>query len=169
MDNNINFIDNTTTDTQAENSNINHNDTHTHYNYPMVNDGDSSASYANTPTHSNISAHANIPVHTNIPDSVPISDLSSQSYPTTLSNSPHPPQHFSQYNGQNAPYSSTPNSLDVTNSSRINHSGIFTFDIPGIKIIIIPIFPPMTNTSQSEIFTLDIPGSKVIIITLFFQ
>ncbi|PKY59004.1 hypothetical protein RhiirA4_481403 [Rhizophagus irregularis] len=42
-------------------------------------------------------------------------------------------------------------------------SEIFTFEIPGIKIIVIPTFSPMTNSSQtnhSEIFTFDIPGSK---------
>ncbi|GET55254.1 hypothetical protein GLOIN_2v1884337 [Rhizophagus irregularis DAOM 181602=DAOM 197198] len=42
-------------------------------------------------------------------------------------------------------------------------SEIFTFEIPGIKIIVIPTFSPMASsfqTNHSEIFTFDIPGSK---------
>jgi hypothetical protein len=155
MDNNPNF-NNATTDTQADNSNINYNDTNTYYNYnngsTMTNDGVSSASYTNTPAHTN-----------NITGSVPIPDLSSQSFPTTSSNPSQSPQ---QYNGQNV------TQFIQNNPSQINHSGNFTFDIPGIKIIIIPVFSSMTNSSQayhSEIFTFDIPGTKVIIITLSFQ
>ncbi|PKY21176.1 hypothetical protein RhiirB3_434687 [Rhizophagus irregularis] len=57
-------------------------------------------------------------------------------------------------------------------ASQIHRSEIIPFEIPGIKIIVIPTFPPMINSSQtnhSEIFTFDIPGSKVIIIILSFQ
>ncbi|GBC07319.1 hypothetical protein RclHR1_00740002 [Rhizophagus clarus] len=162
MDNNPNLINNgfnnnlqsQTTDTRVENSNIYYNDTNTPCNhnngYPMINGGDFSAPY------------------TNAPGNVINSNLSSQSYPTTSS----VPHIFSQYIGQNVPYSSPFNSLGMTNSSQINHSETFTFDIPGIKIIVISTFPSMTNSSQtnhSEIHTFDIPGLKVIIITLSFQ
>ncbi|GBB83431.1 hypothetical protein RclHR1_10150008 [Rhizophagus clarus] len=162
MDNNPNLIINNgfnnnlqsqTTDTRAENSNINY-DTNTPCNhnngYPMINGGDFSAPYTNAPG--------------NVINSV----LSSQSYPT-MSPVPHI---SSQYIGQNVPYFSPLNSLDMTDSSQINHSETFTFDILGIKIIIISTFPSMTNSSQinhSEIHTFDIPGLKVIIITLSFQ
>ncbi|PKK80890.1 hypothetical protein RhiirC2_767532 [Rhizophagus irregularis] len=69
--------------------------------------------------------------------------------------------HFIQNNSNSSPF----------NTSQIDHFEILTFEIPGIKIIIIPTFPPMLNSSRtnhSEIFTFDIPGSKVIIITLSF-
>jgi hypothetical protein len=163
MDNNSNFTNNRytnndlqlpTTNSQAENSNNNYNDANTpnDYNnrYPMMNGDDSSASY------------------TNIPGNVP---MSSQSYLTTSSVLPHP---LPQYNTQNAPQFNQNNSssFNTINFSQINHSEIFTFDVPGIKIIVISTFPPMINSSQtnhSEIFTIDIPGSKVIIITLSFQ
>ncbi|CAB5371328.1 unnamed protein product [Rhizophagus irregularis] len=55
------------------------------------------------------------------------------------------------------------NSLNMTNYSQINPSEIFTLEIPGVKIIVIPTFPSMASSSQtnhSEIFTFDIPGSK---------
>jgi predicted ribonuclease toxin of YeeF-YezG toxin-antitoxin module len=176
MDNNLNLTNNgfnsdlqsQTTYSRSENSNINyHNNANTpcDYNngYPMTNGGVAGvfpASYINTPA------------YTNAPGNVIISDLP-QTYTNASSNSSHPPQ----YNGQNATQfiqnnSSLFNSLNTTNSSQINHSDIFTFDIPGIKIIILPTFPPMTYSSQanhSEIFTFEIPGSKVIIITLSFQ
>ncbi|GBC07907.1 hypothetical protein RclHR1_07780005 [Rhizophagus clarus] len=51
------------------------------------------------------------------------------------------------------------------NFSQTNNTGIFTFNIPGLKIIIIPTFSP----SNSEIFTLDIPDSKIVIIILSLQ
>uniref|UniRef100_U9TAD0 Uncharacterized protein n=1 Tax=Rhizophagus irregularis (strain DAOM 181602 / DAOM 197198 / MUCL 43194) TaxID=747089 RepID=U9TAD0_RHIID len=167
MDNNLNFTNNgfnsdlqsQTTDFRSENSNINYHNANTScdYNngYPMANGGATGvfpASYTNTPAYTNASGN------------VIISDLS-QTYPNASSNSSHPPQ----YNGQNATQfiqnnSSLFNSLNTTNSSQINHSDIFTFDIPGIKIIILPTFSPMTYSSQanhSEIFTFEIPGSKV--------
>jgi hypothetical protein len=125
--------------------------------------------------------------------------MSSQSYPTTSSTSsadlPHPlPQYTQQQIQQVLCQQNTENNtqqqfFDATQPipqnvphfiqngsspfdiSQINHSEINTFEIPGIKIIIIPTFPSMINSSQtnnSEIFTFDIPGSKVIIITLSF-
>ncbi|PKK78653.1 hypothetical protein RhiirC2_729061, partial [Rhizophagus irregularis] len=48
----------------------------------------------------------------------------------------------------------------MTNYSQNNPSEIFTFEIPGIKIIVISTFPPMASsfqTNHSEIFTFDIP------------
>ncbi|GBB91059.1 hypothetical protein RclHR1_18170005 [Rhizophagus clarus] len=158
--NNHNFINNgfnnnlqsQTTDTRAENSNINnYNDANTPCNgYPVINDSVSSAPY------------------TNAPGNIINSDLSSQSYPT-ISSVPHVSP---QYIDQNIPYFSPLNSLGMNNSSQISHSETFTFDIPGIKIIVISTFPSMTGSSQtnhSEIHTFDIPGLKVIIITLSFQ
>ncbi|PKY51106.1 hypothetical protein RhiirA4_532027 [Rhizophagus irregularis] len=64
-------------------------------------------------------------------------------------NSPNLPQYAPQNNAQ-------------LNYSQTNHSGIFTFSIPGLKIIIIPTLSP----NNSEIFTLDIPDFKVIMIIL---
>ncbi|GBB91055.1 hypothetical protein RclHR1_18170001 [Rhizophagus clarus] len=66
-----------------------------------------------------------------------------------------PSSNPSQYVSQN----NTPPQL---NFAQPNHSGIFTFNIPGQKIIIIPTSSP----NISEIFTLDIPDSKIIIIIL---
>ncbi|GET55294.1 hypothetical protein RhiirA5_412116 [Rhizophagus irregularis] len=40
------------------------------------------------------------------------------------------------------------------------HSEIITFDIPGIKIIVIPTF---FQTNNSEIFTIDIPGPNLFV------
>ncbi|RGB40353.1 hypothetical protein C1646_799867 [Rhizophagus diaphanus] len=119
------------------------------------------------------------------------------SYPTTSSDLPHPLPHTPQIQQVQQPIyqqntenniqqqffdATQPISLNVPhfiqNSSspfdisQINHSEIYTFEIPGIKIIVISTFPPIINSSQtnnSEIFTFDIPGSKVIIITLSFQ
>ncbi|CAG8547259.1 560_t:CDS:1 [Rhizophagus irregularis] len=111
-------------------------------------------------------SYTNTSAYTDTPGNVIISDLS-QSYPTAPL----------QYNDQNAAQffqnnSSLFNPLNMTNYSQNNPSEIFTFEIPGIKIIVIPTFPPMASsfqTNHSEIFTFDIPGSKVIIITLSFQ
>ncbi|GBB96871.1 hypothetical protein RclHR1_02860004 [Rhizophagus clarus] len=161
MDNNLNSFNNKSNEsTQTENSNINSNDTNNNYNndYSMISEGVSSASH---------SSYTNTPTYTDAPGNVTISDLP-QSHPTVS----YPPQYVSQYTGQNQPYSLPLNPPDTTNPPQINHSEIFTFDIPGIKIIIIPIFPPIANSSQtnrSEIFTFDIPGSKVIFITLSFR
>ncbi|PKC12191.1 hypothetical protein RhiirA5_464773 [Rhizophagus irregularis] len=161
MDNNFNFINDgfnndlrpTTSDSQAENPNVNFNASCNYNNnnsYPTMNGDVSSVSYSNTP--------GNFP-------------MSSQSYPIASSD---PPLFLPQYIAQNAPQfvqnNSSPSSM--TDSSQINHTKIFTFEIPGIKIIVIPTFPLMINSSQtnnSEIFTFDIPGSKVIIVTLSFQ
>ncbi|CAB4482831.1 hypothetical protein RhiirA5_465860 [Rhizophagus irregularis] len=169
--NNLNFINNgfnsdlqsQTTDTRSENSNINYHNANTpDYNngYPMMNGGVFPASYTNTP------------VYTDTPGN---SDLS-QSYPTASSDSPNPPQYVSQCNSQNATQSNPSlfNSPNMTNYSQINHSEIFiTFDIPGIKIIIIPTFPTMmaypSQANHSEILTFEISGSKVVIIKLSFQ
>jgi hypothetical protein len=176
MDNNFNFINDgfnndlrpPTTDSQAENPNVNYNASHSYNNnnsYPMMNDNVSSASYTNT--------YGNV-------------TMSSQYYPT--SSSDRPPQYTQQQTNvenniqqqffdttqpitQNVPHF-VQNNPSPFNASQINHSEIFTFEIPGIKIIVIPTFPPIINSSQpnhSEIFTFDIPGSKVIIITLTFQ
>ncbi|RGB40352.1 hypothetical protein C1646_753422 [Rhizophagus diaphanus] len=184
MDNNFNFINygfnndiQSQIDSQAENQNANCN-TSCNYNnnsYPMMNDNVSSASYTNT--------SGNV-------------TMFSQSYPTTSSDPPHPlvPQYTQQQTQQvsvenniqqqffdttqpitqSVPHfiqnNSSPSSM--ADSSQINHTKIFTFEIPGIKIIVISTFPPMINSSRtnhSEIFTFDIPGSKVIIITLSFQ
>ncbi|PKK68080.1 hypothetical protein RhiirC2_834442 [Rhizophagus irregularis] len=60
---------------------------------------------------------------------------------------------------QYAPQNNAPPQL---NFSQTNHSGIFTFSIPGLKIIIIPTLSP----NNSEIFTLDIPDFKIIMIIL---
>ncbi|CAG8615103.1 uncharacterized protein OCT59_014433 [Rhizophagus irregularis] len=193
MDNNFNFINDgfnsdlrpPTTDSRAENPNANYNAScnyNSNNNYPTMDDNVSSASYTNT--------SGNV-------------TMSSQSYPTTSSDPPHPlvPQYtqqqiqqvqqpICQQNGeinniqqqflnttqpitQNVPHFIQNNSNSSSfNTSQINHSEILTFEIPGIKIIVIPTFPPMFNSSRtnhSEIFTFDIPGSKVIVITLSFQ
>uniref|UniRef100_U9TT77 Uncharacterized protein n=1 Tax=Rhizophagus irregularis (strain DAOM 181602 / DAOM 197198 / MUCL 43194) TaxID=747089 RepID=U9TT77_RHIID len=88
MDNNFNFINDgfnsdlrpPTTDSQAENPNANYNAScnyDSNNNYPTMDDNVSSASYTNTP--SNVT-------------------ISSQSYPTTSSDPPHPlvPQYTQQ-------------------------------------------------------------------------
>ncbi|CAG8478882.1 uncharacterized protein OCT59_014412 [Rhizophagus irregularis] len=173
MDNNynFNFIDDgdirpQTTDSQTENPNVNYN-------------------------------NSCFMMNTNTPDSV--TNMSSQSYPIASSDLSFPlPQYTQQIQQAQQPIyqqnntenniqqqlfdTTQPISLNVPHfvqnssspfdASQINHSEIFTFEIPGIKIIVIPTFPPMINSSQtnnSEIFTFDIPGSKVIIITLSFQ
>jgi hypothetical protein len=41
---------------------------------------------------------------------------------------------------------------------------IFSFDIPGFKIIVIPVFHPMSISMTSEMFGFDIPGFKLIVI-----
>ncbi|PKY50247.1 hypothetical protein RhiirA4_466624 [Rhizophagus irregularis] len=104
-----------------------------------MNDGVFPASYTNTP-------YTNTPAYTDTPGNVIISDLS-QSYPTAA-----PPQ----YNDQNAAQffqnnSSLFNSLNMTNYSQNNPSEIFTFEIPGIKIIVIPTFPPMASSFKRTI------------------
>ncbi|CAG8478756.1 uncharacterized protein OCT59_014418 [Rhizophagus irregularis] len=173
MDNNDGF--NNGLPTTDPNSNFNYN--YDNSSYPMKNEDVSPASYTNTPGNA------------------------VSSYPTTSSDLPHPLLQYTQQIQQvqqpiyqqntenniqqqffdatqpipqNVPHfiqnNSSPSSM--TDSSQINHTKIFTFDIPGIKIIVISTFPPMINSSRtnhSEIFTFDIPGSKVIIITLTFQ
>ncbi|CAB4432537.1 unnamed protein product [Rhizophagus irregularis] len=170
MDNNFNFINDgfnsdlrpPTTDSQAENPNANYNAScnyNSNNNYPTMDDNVASASHTNTP--SNVT-------------------ISSQSYPTTSSDPPHPlvPQYTQQVqqpgynqNGennniqqqflnttqlitQNVPHFIQNNSSPF-NTSQIDHSEILIFEIPGIKIIVIPTFPPMLNSSRtnhSEIF-----------------
>ncbi|GBB96875.1 hypothetical protein RclHR1_02860008 [Rhizophagus clarus] len=150
MENNPNLINNNlqsqTTDTR-QNSNINYNYTNTPCNgYPIIN-GD-------------VSQHLTL-MH-----------LETLLFPICLPTVSSVPHISPQYIGQNVPYSSSLNSLAMNNSSQINHSETVTFDIPGIKIIVISTFPSMINSSQanhSEIHTFDIPGLKVIIITLSFQ
>jgi hypothetical protein len=73
----------------------------------------------------------------------------------TTINTNLPSSNPSQYASQN-------NAPPQLNFPQTNHSGIFTFSIPGLKIIIIPTFSP----NNSEIFTLDIPDSKIIMIIL---
>ncbi|PKY55672.1 hypothetical protein RhiirA4_475293 [Rhizophagus irregularis] len=76
-------VDKTTQSNKNENSNINYHNANTpcDYNngYPMMNGGVFSASYADTPA------------YTDTPGNVTTSELS-QSYPLSLSDSPHPPQ-----------------------------------------------------------------------------
>ncbi|RGB40348.1 hypothetical protein C1646_753418 [Rhizophagus diaphanus] len=173
MDKDFNFINDGFNDdlrpptTDSQNPNVNYNASYNcnnNNNNPTMDDNVSSASYTNT--------SGNV-------------TMSSQSYPTTSSDPPHPlvPQYTQQQiqqvqqpgynqNGennniqqqflnttqpitQNVPYF-------IQNNSQINHSEILTFEIPGIKIIVIPTFPPMLNSSRtnhSEIFTFDIPGT----------
>ncbi|PKY49733.1 hypothetical protein RhiirA4_250737 [Rhizophagus irregularis] len=38
----------------------------------------------------------------------------------------------------------------MTNYSQINPSEIFTLEIPGVKIIVIPTFPSMASSSQTN-------------------
>ncbi|RGB40350.1 hypothetical protein C1646_799864 [Rhizophagus diaphanus] len=183
MDNNFNFINDGFNDdlrpptTDSQNPNVNYNASYNYNNnnnYPTMDDNVSSASYTNT--------SGNV-------------TMSSQSYSTTSSDPPHPlvPQYTQQqiqqvqqpgYNQNGENNNIQPITQNVShfiqnnsnsspfNTSQINHSEILTFEIPGIKIIVIPTFPPMLNSSRtnhSEIFTFDIPGSKIIIITLSFQ
>ncbi|RGB40343.1 hypothetical protein C1646_753411 [Rhizophagus diaphanus] len=190
MDNNFNFINDgfnndlrpPTTDSQTENPNVNYNASHSYNNnnsYPTMNDNVSLASYTNTSANATASSQSYPTTSSDPPPS-------SQSYPTTSSDPP--PQYTQQQTNvenniqqqffdttqpitQNVPHF-VQNNSSPSNASQINYSEIFTFEIPGIKIIIIPTFPPMINSSQpnhSGIFTFDIPGSKVIIITLTFQ
>ncbi|CAB4419012.1 unnamed protein product [Rhizophagus irregularis] len=173
MDNNFNFINdgfNNDLPTTDPNSNFNYNYDNR---YPMKNEDVSPASYTNTPGNA------------------------VSSYPTTSSDLPHPLLQYTQQiqqvqqpiyqqntenNIQQQFFDATQpipqnvphfiqNSSSPFDISQINHSEIYMFEIPGIKIIIIPTFPSMINSSQtnnSEIFTFDIPGSKVIIIPLSF-
>ncbi|RGB40361.1 hypothetical protein C1646_663925 [Rhizophagus diaphanus] len=157
--NNFNFINDgfnndlrpTTSDSQNPNVNYNASYNYNNNSYPTMNgDVSSAVSYSNTPGNFL---------------------MSSQSYPIASSD---PPLFLPQYIAQNAPQFVQNNSLpsSMADSSQIIHTKIFTFEIPGIKIIVIPTFPLIINSSQtnnSEIFTFDIPGSKVIIITLSFQ
>jgi hypothetical protein len=165
-----------TTDSQTENPNVNYNApcNYNNNNYLMIN-GDTSSAYTNIP--GNVTTPSQSYPTNNTPGNITMPSQSfpttssytntlgnittpSQYFPTTSSNSSHP---LPQYTQQNP---------SLFNTSQINHSEIFTFDIPGIKIIVISIFPPMINSSQtyhSEIFTIDIPGSKVVIIALSFQ
>ncbi|GET02733.1 hypothetical protein GLOIN_2v1695679 [Rhizophagus clarus] len=127
--------------------------------------------------------------------------ISSYSYPTTSSDPPHPLSQYTQQIQQvqqpayqqntenniqqqssntiqpivqNVPsYQNNSLPFNMTNSSQINYFEIFTFEFSGIKIIIIPTFPPIPiinsiQMNHSETFIFDIPGSKVIIITLAF-
>ena len=68
-------------------------------------------------------------------------------------------------NNNNGYSSSNPQYVPGQNAPQFN-SGILIFEVPGIKIIIIPTFPPMNNPSQSETLTFDISGTKIIIIKL---
>ncbi|GBB87469.1 hypothetical protein RclHR1_13940007 [Rhizophagus clarus] len=189
--NNFNFIndgDNSdlrlvTTDSQTENPDVNYIapcNFNNNNSYSMMNGDTPSASYINTPGN-NVT-------------------MSSISYPTTSSDPLHSlPQYTQQqiqvqqpvyqqnnenniqqqsFNTiqpivQNAPHQNNSSPFNTTNS-QINNSGIFTFEIPGMIIIVKSIFPstPIINSSQmnhSEIFTFNIPGSKVIVITLTFR
>ncbi|PKY56436.1 hypothetical protein RhiirA4_507246 [Rhizophagus irregularis] len=92
--------------------------------------------------------------------------------PTSHSaNGSHVPQYIGQqilY--QNSPQpignvSSPPNSLNMVNSTQANNSEIFGFDIPGFKIITIPISSP-TSLNMTHHYSLDIPGFKIIIIPI---
>jgi hypothetical protein len=95
-------------------------------------------------------------------------NFASTSHPTNAS---HAPQYIEQqilY--QNSPppianISSSLNSLNVVNSSQANNSEIFGFDIPGFKIIIIPVSSPM-SLNMAHHYSLDIPGFKIIIIPI---
>ncbi|GBB83428.1 hypothetical protein RclHR1_10150005 [Rhizophagus clarus] len=143
--NNSNFIDN------GFNSDLQSQTTDTQSENPNINYND-----ANTPYDYNRNSY---PITNGDVSSDTLGNvtMSSQSYPTA---SP-------QYSTQNAQFIQNNSSpFYITNSSQT-----FTFDIPGIKIIVIPTFPVTnsTQTNHSEIFTFNIPGYQVIIITLVFQ
>src|SRR3954453_7448118 len=79
-----------------------------------------------------------------------------------------------------APYMNTPDepvtpsisdqqstSTYPSDTSQLNHSPfnvILCFDIPGFKIITIPVCYPMLLSMTSEMFGFDIPGFKIIVI-----
>ncbi|RIA85712.1 hypothetical protein C1645_781247 [Glomus cerebriforme] len=99
-----------------------------------------------------------------------------------ISTTPYAPQ----YIGQNIFPSPLGSLVTTVNSSQINHSGVFRFEIPGFEIFIVPTYSPYTNsndlnmqnppqrditsTAQSlfyapqGVFRFEIPGFKIIII-----
>ncbi|RGB40351.1 hypothetical protein C1646_663918 [Rhizophagus diaphanus] len=148
--NNLNFIDDSdlpqTTDSQTENPNASANATASSHFYPITS--------------------------SDSPHPLPQQQIQQPVYQqNTINNIQYQFPNTTQPITQNVPHFIQKNYLP-SDPPQNNHSGIIPFEIPGIKIIIIPTFPPMTNSSQMNhpgIFTFDIPGSKVIIITLFFQ
>ncbi|CAG8615131.1 uncharacterized protein OCT59_014432 [Rhizophagus irregularis] len=156
--NNLNFIDDgdlrpQTTDSQT-NVYDNNNDC------PMM---------TNTSANATASSHSYPITSSDSPRPLPQQQIQQPVYQQNIENNIQQPfSNITQPIPQNVPHYIQNNYLPF-NPPQINHSGIIPLEFPGIKIIIIPTFPPMTNSSQINhpgIFTIDIPGSKVIIITL---
>ncbi|GBB83429.1 hypothetical protein RclHR1_10150006 [Rhizophagus clarus] len=187
MDDNNNFIDNsdlrpTTTDSQTENQNVNY-DTPCYFDnnnsYSIMNGDVSSASYNNTPGDNvTMSSHSCPPTSSDSPRSLSqyTQQVQQVQQPVNQQNTGNniQQQSFNNIHPIVQPCQNNFSPFNMTNFSQINHSEIFTFEFPGIKIIVIPTFPstPIINSFQmdhSETFTFDIPGSKVIIITLAFR
>jgi hypothetical protein len=172
IDDGFNNLRPPTTDSQTENPNANYNAPCNYNNNSYLMNGDASSAYINTS--GNVTTPSQSYPTNNTPGNI---TMPSQSFPTTssytntLGNVNTPSQYFPTASSD-SPHQYTQQNISPFNTSQINHSEIFTFDIPGIKIIVISTFPPMINSSQtyhSEIFTIDIPGSKVVIIALSFQ
>ncbi|RIA93046.1 hypothetical protein C1645_819981 [Glomus cerebriforme] len=76
-------------------------------------------------------------------------------------NDSHTPS-LPQYDGQQILYQNSPQSNGI-DSPQTNNPEILGFDIPGFKVIIIPISSPM-SLNMTSVYSQDIPGFKIIII-----
>ena len=172
QDNDIYFSNlHTSTDIQNENSssNINYNTSYNYTNgYPMM----SPTSYEDTTIFSHhdqqsmtTSSQQSIPdFNTSTQQSVPGFNTSTQQsmtdFNTTSTQQSFNISHIPQYNNQNNPMPST-NNISSNPLLNLPQSGIFRFDIPGFKIIVVPVTSIVNLNIQDVGFCLDDSSSNI--------